>query len=365
MRIALDATPLIEPAGGVRRYLVELVRALASSYPGDEFHLLTDARNWIAEPDLSDYPNVLATPPGGPAFFGKWWSMALPWELRRRGIDIFHGTDFAVPYAGGTPRVLTLHDLSPWKPESLRPPGSERVRRRGPGHVRRARLVITPSEAVRQEAIRFFGIDAEKVVAIPHGVSDRFARVDETNVTNTLQNYAITRPYLLHVGALHSRKNFAGLLAAWRLVKRRKPDLALVLAGASPASTAAEAADIGLRFLPAAPDAAVAALLSAAAAFVYPTLYEGFGLSALEAMKAGAPVVTSMDEAIRETCGDAAIRVDANSPEKLSQAILQILDDSDFAERMRMKGFERAERFTWRTAAMRTRGVYERAIRSG
>ncbi len=363
MRIAFDATPLTEPAGGIRRYLVELVRALAESYPNDELHLLSDQSDWIPESDFEALPNLVTTPPSGPGFLGKWWSFGLPSELRRRRIDVFHGVDFAVPYLPAAPRALTLHDLSPWKPESLRPPGSERVRARGPGHVRRAEIVLTPSEAVRREALAFFGLPPGRVLAIPHGVSERFAPSSEAEITETLQKYGLSRPYLLHLGAIHSRKNVASLIAAWRLTRRRRPDLALVLAGAAPPPDDDFAPKSACFFLPNIPDPQVAALLSGAAAFVYPTLYEGFGLPALEAMKAGAPVITSMDEAICETCADAALHVDATSPENLSQAILEVIEDSALAARLRTKGFVRAAQLSWRTAAVRTREAYEQAIR--
>ena len=362
MRIALDATPLTLPAGGVRRYLVELVRAMCAAFPDDELHLLTDQRDWIPEDDFGAVANLVTTPPAGTGPFGKWWSLGLPAELRRRGIDVFHGVDFAVPYLRAAPRVLTLHDLSPWKPAPLRPPGSERVRKRGPGHVRRAEIVLTPSEAIRSEALAFFGLSPERLLAIPHGVSENFAAKSETEISSTLKKHGLSRPYLMHLGAVHSRKNMSVLLAAWRLAKAQMPDLALVLAGAEgPAETGAEAED-GCFFLPGLPDREVAALLSGCAAFVYPTLYEGFGLPVAEAMKAGAPVITSRDEAIRETCAEAALHVDATSPEELTGAILRVVDDPSFAGRLRMRGFERAEQLSWETTAIRTREAYERAV---
>ena len=155
MKVALDGTPLTLATGGLARYTAELSRALAAQFPSDEFLLLSD----------QPFPGG-AGPRRGWA--RRWWTVGLSRELARGRVDIFHGTNFEVPYLPLIPSVLTLHDLSPWRDAAWRPAAS-RVRRRTPFLVGLgiAGMVITVSEAVRREAIEWFRIPPGRVKAIP------------------------------------------------------------------------------------------------------------------------------------------------------------------------------------------------------
>lgn len=363
MRIALDATPLTAPPGGTRRYVTELARALARRFPDDEIHLLTDQRGWSAGAELTGLENVVVSPPAGPSFGDKWWSAGLPWELARRRIDVFHGTDFSIPYLPAVPSVLTFHDLSPWKDRPLRPAGSERVRRRAPKLLAAAALILTPSEAIRSELAERFGVSLRRIVAVPHGVSAEFAPADEKKTGETLEKWGIQQPYILFLGRRDERKNVNVLIEAWRRSKNRLPGLSLVLAGAPNPRGERLAAEPDLHVLHPVSDEQARALLSGAAAFVYPSLYEGFGLPVLEAMRAGAPVIASQDPALVEAAGGAALHVDARFAEGLAEAIVKAAGDARVGRELRERGFARVRGMSWRTAAERTREAYERAIR--
>ena len=363
MRVALDATPLTVPFGGTRRYVIELVRALAQEFPKDEYHLVTDPASWRWPEEVRDLPNVFARRPPWGGVAGMWWLSGLPLELQRLGIEVFHGTDFSVPYLPLLPSVMTFHDLSPWKTEALSPPGSERVRGRAPYVLRLATLVLTPTEAIRDELAGTFGISRSRVRAA-HLAPFEAATAPGPNSRATAAGVLRPpEPYVLFVGAREKRKNIRRLVESWRKAKQRHPGLSLALVGAPGEEDASITPEAGLHVHGPLADGRMMSLLSGAAVFVYPSLYEGFGLPVLEAMTAGVPVITSQDPAITEVAGGAAVQVDVTSTEALSQAILRVVTSSESQLELREQGMRRASEFSWRRTAQRTRDVYREAIR--
>lgn len=383
MTVALDGTPLTISTGGVTRYTLELARALAAEFPQDQYWLLSDQ----ILPPLEDLARTTepgrAGPVRAPVSFPsnlhigsppqtfaerKWWLLGLGREMSRRGVDLFHGTDFSVPYWPRRPSVMTVHDLSPWgrqewsREERSREnwqPDAGRVRRRTPALLRLglASMVITPSQAVRGEAIGRFGLRPERVVAVPLAASAMFRRVETA---------PSSKPYFLFVGTLEPRKNIGRLIQAWREV-RRSHDVGLVLAGRLRTGFPAPAPEPGLRMLGAVPEADLPALYSGALACVYPSLYEGFGLPVLEAMQCGAVVVTSRDPAIMEVTGGAAVHggaalhVDATDMRALAEALAAVARTPENFADVRERAIKRAAEFTWQRTARRTREVYEAA----
>lgn len=350
MTIALDATPLAVSTGGVRRYTEELSRALARAYPDDRYWLVSDQ----GFPELEEAPANLAAG-GKPRNFAerKWWAFGLDREIRRLGAEVFHGTDFSVPYSKRVPAVLTLHDLSPWMNREWQPDAT-RVRRRTPWLLRAgfATMVITPSEAGRRAAIERFGLDPERVVAVPLAAAETCRRVSVPPPE---------QPYFLFVGTLEPRKNIARLIDAWREVRTRH-DVDLVLAGRVRSDFAAPSAEPGLRLLGAVEEEELPPLYSGALAVVYPSLYEGFGLPVLEAMQCGAVVITSRDPAITEVAEGAAIQVDALDTKSLAAAMESVVRvPENFAE-FRARALRRAAEFSWERTARKTREVYASAI---
>jgi glycosyltransferase involved in cell wall biosynthesis len=338
---ALDATPLIVPTGGVRRYTWELARALAAEYGEDQYWLLSDQQFTMPVPisanlHKGDGPRTVAE--------RRWWLWGLNREMMRRGVELFHGTDFSVPYVTRRPSVMTVHDLSPW----LLSDASARVRHRVPVLLR-ARIptmIITPSDVVRRAAISRFGLDSERVAAAPLAASSHFRPVETAPAE---------RPYFLFVGTLEPRKNIARLLEAWREV-RKSEAVDLVLAGHARDDYAAPDPEEGLRVLGAVGEGELPALYSGAIAFVYPSLYEGFGLPVLEAMQCGATVITSRDPAIMEVSGGAAVHVDATDVRALAEAMRA-------RPQRREESLKRAAQFSWSKTAQKTREVYNVASR--
>ena len=363
MRVAIDATPLTVPTGGARRYVVELTRALAKESPADEFHLLSDQPLGGAPQELVGLENVQFGTARGSKWAAKWWSLGLPWELHQRRIDVFHGTDFAVPYLPLRASVLVVHDLSPWKQGPGRARAAARIRQRTPYLLKLATQITTHSEAIRSELSDFFGIAPSKITAIPLAAAGTFCRPAGSNVTERLRRLGISRPYLLFVGDRNERKNLQGLVDAWRGLRKNGKKVSLVLVGKPGLAEIEALEEPGLHVFGPLDDKEIEDLLSGALAFVYPSLYEGFGLPVLEAMKAGAPVVTSEDPAISEVAGGAALQVDVTSREKLTRALVEVITSSPLRTRLKERGSRRASQFTWRSTAVLTHAVYDKAIR--
>lgn len=346
MRVLLEATALTLSSGGLPRYTSELSLALARCYPDDEFYLASDQP--FSMP--AGAPANLR-PGGGPrsAAERRWWLWGLGREAVRLRAGVIHGPDFAVPYLPQKPSVLSLHDLSPWMDPRWHH-DARRVRQRTPILLGLgiATMVIVPGESIRKQAIARFRLDAERVAVVPYAASPWLAPVET----------ASRPPYFLYVGTLEPRKNLPALVEAWREI-RRDHAIDLVLAGRRRADAPQIPEEPGLQFAGEVPDAQLAALYSGALAFVYPSLYEGFGLPVLEAMQCGACVITS--EAVREVAGDAAIY--AQTVPDLVHALRQIAEYPERLPEWRARSLARAREFSWDRTARLTYEVYEEARR--
>jgi glycosyltransferase involved in cell wall biosynthesis len=207
-------------------------------------------------------------------------------------------------------------------------------------------MVITPGETVRKQAIERFRLEPDRVVAIPEAAAPWLRPASAPPGP----------PYFLFVGTLEPRKNLETLLDAWREVRRRYP-IDLVLAGRRRADAPEIPQQPGLRLAGEVPDQDLAALYSGALAFVYPSLYEGFGLPVLEAMQCGAAVIAS--RAVRDAAGDAPLYADGR--EEMARAMIEVASTPGLAPALRERSLSRAAEFSWERTARRTREVYEEA----
>ncbi len=350
MRIALDATPLTISSGGLPRYVNELAMALAREFPEDTYYLLSDQP--FPMPERAPANLVRGRPPHSAAE-RRWWLWGIQHAIRQTGVQIFHGTNFEVPYLGSTPAVLTIHDLSPWRDrawQGFRPnTDADRVRWRTPWLVRlrRARMILTVSEAVRREVIEHFGVSPERVRAVPLAASSHFHPIPPTSPAQ--------KPFFLFVATLEPRKNVAALIEGW-LAARAETNADLVIAGRNRADFEEISPRDGLHLLGEVPDQELPRLYSDALAFVYPTHYEGFGLPVLEAMQCGCPVITSRDPAVMEVSGGAAIH--AASPQEIAEAMQAIAGNPRLRNVLSGCGLERASAFSWSRTARETHAVY-------
>ncbi|HLJ14810.1 MAG TPA: glycosyltransferase family 1 protein [Bryobacteraceae bacterium] len=350
MRVALDATPLTVATGGVTRYTAELARALAGTFRDDEF--------WLVSDQPFEMPARMENLRRG---FGprgiaerKWWLWGVQSEMTRLNIDVFHGTDFSVPYLPLRPSVLMLHDLSPWKNPRWQP-SAGRIRHRTPILLRLglATMVATPSEVVRKEAIERFHLEPERVVALPLAAAPHFHPVPERTAST---------PYFLFTGTLEPRKNVGCIIDAWRIVRQRH-EVELRLAGRRREDFPPVAPEPGLRVLGAVEEDALPALYSGAVASLYPSFYEGFGLPVLEAMQCGAMVIASRDAALTEVAAGGALQIAAENVPAWAEAMEAALVRPDLRMEWRSKALKRAAEFSWTRTATGMREIYDEARR--
>ncbi len=321
----------------------DLSLALAREFPEDVYTLLSDQS--FALPDGAP-ANLLH---GARVESRRWWLWGVRRAIRQCGAELFHGTNFEVPYWGATPAVMTIHDLSPWRNPEWHD-SAARVRRRTPWllRLRRARMVLTVSDAVRREAIAYFGIREDRVRAAPLAASASFVPVE-----------TMPRRRFLFVGTLEPRKNIAALVEAWRAT-RHETGADLAIAGRRRSDFPPVEACHGLDFPGEVPEGELPRLYSEALAFVYPSHYEGFGLPVLEAMQCGCPVIASNDPAIKEVSGGAALHCGTSL--ELAEAMRRIASDPALRSSLRHAGLARARRFSWQQTARATRAVYLEAL---
>jgi glycosyltransferase involved in cell wall biosynthesis len=394
MLIGLDAIPLTEPLTGVGHYTLELARALATASPADEFELLYPSRH----PPLDLTRDAAALPPNLHAarievglLGARWWLVGLPRHIRRRGLSLFHGTNYEAPPRAQCPTVLTIHDLSAFThPATHVARRARRLRLRLPAMARAATHVITPTEAVRREACERLKLDPSKVTAIHEAPRAIFRPLARDAATTTLRRLGVAGEFILSVGTVEPRKNLATLVAAYEKIiatsatqdasaqsrSSSPPSLTssppqLVIAGRQGWLTSELRARIEasparglIHFTGYVSDEDLRALYSSCIAFVYPSLYEGFGLPPLEAAACGAAVVASRIPAHLETLGEESARLVApEDADALTRALSDLIGDESLRRRLALAGARRASRFTWARAARETLEVYERAVR--
>lgn len=267
---------------------------------------------------------------------------------RTRGL--VHRFDLRLPPHLG-PEVVTAHDLPP-----ARFPDEGGLPRAIAEGARRARAVIAPTHFAARELEELLGV--KRVEVIPYGLSAPYTSPVAAD-DSTLAALGIHGTFVMHAAGASQRKNLAGLAAAWRTLAADEPDVQLLLCG--PPDPRRDEAFAGLPRvvkpgrIPA-PD--VAALMCRAAVVVVPSVYEGFGLPALEGMACGRPVVAARAGALPEVCGDAALLVEPDG-DGLAEGMSRALHDQDLVGRLRQAGLERASAFSWEVAARRHLEVYE------
>lgn len=377
MRVGLDGLPLTSLKTGVGHYTFELARALASVESSSLFEIVYPSTYSPINLGKTGMERELAANLKlervrvGP--LGRhWWSAGLPRYVRRAKIDLFHGTNYDIPLWHPCATVLTIHDLSQFlHPETHERRSVNRARRRLPLMARSADAIITPTEAVRREVCEHLKTNPQKVFAIPEAARTCFSPLGFARTADVRRCLGVGDEFLLTVGTLEPRKNLAVLVSAFEGVTRvrSKEDLQLVIAGGrgwlnGPLYTAIERSPARDRILLTdyLHDDDLRALYASCRAFIYPSVYEGFGLPPLEAMACGAPVIAGRSAAIEETTGDAAILFDPTSATELTQKILALLGDENARQNLSSTGLKLASEFSWDRTAQLTLDVYTKAL---
>lgn len=366
MRIGLDGVPLREKKSGIGHYTLELAQALAAFAPEHEFEIVSPGP--FSSP-LKSAPNLHFTDAHARGLKRRyWWPLGLPLYCRRASFALFHGTNFDLPYWTTCPTVLTIHDLSLLLyPETHEERLVRRARRVLPLMARKASAIITPSETVKREVCEHLGVSEDKVFAIPEAARACFYPAPSSETEPIRRRLGIEPEFILFVGTVEPRKNLLTLARAFEQIA----NIQLVIAGekgwlSDDLLAYVDKGELGDRvlFTGHLSDDDLRALYSSCRVFVYPSLYEGFGLPLLEAMACGAPVVTSNVGSIVETVGTAARLVSPADAGELAQAITSLLDDSRARDLLSSAGIEHAKKFSWERTAASTWEVYQKALSS-
>lgn len=367
MRIGIDARLVAYQHGGTSTYVRRLAGALAQLDPEDDFTLLQSRRS--LKP-LAVGPKVrvrpLWTPPHHPL---EQWS--LPLELALLPLDVLHSPDFIPPFRRRCPAVVTVHDLSFRRYPETKTADSLRYYDQVDRAVADAEAIIAVSEATRADMEELLGVPPERVDVVYHGVDSCYRPMgDRAAVREFCRRRGLPERFILWVGTLEPRKNLGCLFQALAEMGHQLPDSlgTLVLAGPrgwrwEETEALFQRLDIQRRtiFYGPATEEELRLLYNAAWVFVFPSIYEGFGLPPLEAMACGTPVVASSAPALPEILGDAALYFDPEDTAGLGQHLLRLAEDAPLRESLVRAGLARAGAFRWEETARRTLEVYRKA----
>jgi len=388
MKIGINALFLKTPASGTGQYLLHLLRALAEVDTTNEYALFGPPLQGGTHSDPPHveglpYPYLTHTTP--PMLERRENIEKLVWEqwigpaaAQAAHMDLYHVPHFAPPYLPRTPTVVTIHDVIPLRLPAYRAGASVGAYMRLAARAaHKATLFITVSQHAKQDIMDALLIRPERIRVIYLAAGDEFAPVsDPTILAAARARYGIGADYIFYIGGLDQRKNVPQLVRAfahlYQQLKDERPDLQLFISGdpdrqrgplfPDPRPVAAELGVSERVVFGFVEDADKAAILSAAQCFVFPALYEGFGLPPLEAMACGAPVVCSNRTSLPEVVGDAALSVDPNDTGALAGAIRDVLTNDALREDLRARSLRRAAWFSWRKTARETVAAYEEAL---
>ena len=354
---------------GIGVYSTEVICGLAADPPADLRLYLNARRPPEGAPRLPEGSEYAPIP-----LRRGWTRLRLRWELARRPPDLLFVPAYRLPPGRLPPSVVTVHGVEHRMTDSAY---SRAAARSVDDFVRdtlgRARRVITPSETTRSDLCQLYGADPAKVTVIPHGVSKALLGADPRATSVELERLRVPRPYLLVVGAHHPRKNVqqaVRALAAAFPGAGGSPSLVVANAvgeGASDLARLAQELGVGRRvlLLPHLGHAALAALYRGSEATLVPSLYEGFGLPALEAMALGSPVLAGDSGAVAEVAAGAAILLPSRDLQRWAEGIRELMSNPDLRRHLSGLGRERSSRYTWERSVAEHRAVLLEELSAG
>jgi|KBSSwiStaDraftv2_1062776.scaffolds.fasta_scaffold41791_3 glycosyltransferase involved in cell wall biosynthesis len=369
MRIAFDGTTLRPARTGVGYYTEHLLHHLAKVSADDEIVVISNRPVDTTVP-LPPRVRIVTSSSRVPRI--AWMQMVAPRLLRRLGVDVAHFTNGMVPLAPSVPTVVTIHDMSLTMFPKYHPP--RRVLLNRPlvdMAARRASAIITVSESAKRDIVRLYGSQAERIHVVHEAAAPSFRPVhDPALLDRVRQRYGLAERFILYVGTIEPRKNLPKLIEGFAS-RRKSGQLPHQLVCAGPYGWLSRdiedlidrlEIDDAVRFTGYVPFDDLAALYSLAEMFVFPSLYEGFGLPVIEAMACGTPVVTGKVAALAEVGGGAVEQVARLDADSLGDAMVRLADDRGRRETLSALGLHRAQMFSWERAARETLKVYGHAI---
>jgi glycosyltransferase involved in cell wall biosynthesis len=361
MRVGVEAC-LMGHRAGIGCYTRSLFGELLRQAPPDEIVFLSHdpatLKAWV--------PGARVAP--GAAFQSRhvWLHLLAPRAVRKLRPSLIHYTGSIAPAAGVPAGIVTVYDMTPVLFPQLHPWRRRLSRLLVARSVGGARAVIVPSRSARRDVVELLDVAPDRIHVVPGAPRPGFRRVRDRALLDTVRRrYGLADRFILHLGNIEPRKNLERLLAAWTRLKRSGLPHQLVIAGPPGwgfRRLRRVAEDLGasseVLFTGYVPEADLPSLLTLAEVFVFPSLYEGFGLPVLEAMACGTSVVTSLNSSLEEIGRGAAELVDPLDTERLEWAIERLTSDGERREELGLLGLRRSREFSWERSARETLSLY-------
>jgi len=362
---------LPDVVGGTETYAISLLRTLGEIDRQNEYLVfLNRESSKLQLPSQSNVRKIVCPVPARFRVLRYFWEQfVLPLQARKYHLDLLHSLGYVQPLHLPCLSVVTIHDLNFY---NLRPFFSPAKRSALRFFVTRsarsANHIITVSEFSKSQLEEVLGIPRDKVTVTYNAIKERPTGV--LHFAELQHRYNIQKPYVLGLSSLSPHKNMAGLIKAFALAQGKKfTKLHLVLTGHPPTDKSSLDKLIkrtklqdSVLFTGYVPDEVLPSLYAHAEVFVFPSLYEGFGIPLLEAFTYGAPVASSSAASLPEIGGDSVVYFDPQDVEEMAESIIRLLEDKELRDTLVAKGRERAKEFTWENSARRTLEVYNRAI---
>jgi glycosyltransferase involved in cell wall biosynthesis len=353
MRIGIEANSYYKNTAGTGVYARAVVDHLKEKYRDHEIILYSNTRK--SSMDLSR--KSLLGRIGNGIYNIIWMQIILPVKLYREKIDVMFCPAYLAPLLAPCPVIVTIHDTAFVKyPETCDTLFKVYLKALLPLVIKRAKKILTVSVSAKEEIVGLLNAPENKVKSIYNGCGSKYRVINDDNRIREIKDrYGLPAHYILNVGTLEPRKNLEMLIEAYKEVKMQKGvEQKLVLTGSRGwyyENIMARINESGLQndviFSGFVAEEDMPCLYNGADLFVYPSLYEGFGIPVVEAMACGCPVITSNCSSLPEVAGDAAILVDPRDSSAIASAIWQALSDEKSRDVLRSKGIEQAKKFTW------------------
>lgn len=361
MKIAIDISQAIYGTG-VSVYTKNLVASLIKYFPNDEYILFGGSLRRKSElftlaKKLKGVPKIFPFPPTLMDFL--WNSLHLiPIEKFTGTVDIVHTSDWTEP-PSSLPKITTVHDLIPFKyPQTTTDSIRNAHKKKLAWVMRESKKIISVSESTKKDLISILRIPEDKIVVIPEGVEERYVPQPLEIVEMAKRHYKTGDEYIFTLSTIEPRKNQQALIEAYKIVKKDFPNLKLLIGGRVREDGELNSAEgvITPGFIPIAD---LPSLYTGCLAFVFPSLYEGFGLPPLEAMACGAAVAVSNIGVLTEVVDEAGVLFDPENIESIAAGIIEAINNRS---KLRRLSLDQASKFTWKKTAERTHKVYEEVL---
>lgn len=375
MNIGINGLLMSGAKTGIGNYMHNLLKALAKVDTTNSYKIFTAAQGEIQDCFAGNQLPIAVKLPGKGSWARILWEQTmLPHQMDAHQIDLMHFADYALPVLYKTrPWIISVHDLAYriypetfsrgklWTKLALVKPS-----------LHKAAKIITGSENTKQDIMKFYGIPPEQIAVTTYGVDlERFNPLSVSQVQTGLERYGLEPGYILFIGTLEPRKNIISVIRAYHHLRSNGCQQKLVIGGGNGwlySDIFKQVEELKLVediiFTGYLPDADLPLLYNGAGVFVYPSLYEGFGLPPLEAMACGTPVVTSNVSSLPEVVGTAGLMVPPLDAMAIAEAIGRVLTDHQFADQLSIQGIQRAQDFSWEKTALQTLAVYQEVLAS-